>query len=124
MFLFFTELFPDPPRNITLRTLTANTADITWIRLEDTGDGPLSHYLVNLFQGDKLISNITTNSEAWYFSALRPYTKYSVVVKAGNKHGYGQKTELIFTTNSTGKTSMTSLTTDLVVILVWMEIQN
>ena len=31
-----------------------------------------------------------------------------MTVQAGNKHGYGQKAQLTFTTNSTGKTGLTA----------------
>ena len=74
----------------------------------DTGDGQFTHYQISLFRDGKLDSNRTTQTGSWHFTSLRPYTKYSVVVQAGNVHGYGQKTELTFRTNSTGTTGLTT----------------
>lgn len=90
---------------MTLRTLTSHTADLAWIRPTDTGDGPFTQYQISLFQDGKLIFNITTETGSWHFVTLRPYTEYIVTVQAGNKHGYGQKRQLKFRTNSAGMTS-------------------
>ncbi|CAB4008616.1 receptor-type tyrosine- phosphatase F-like [Paramuricea clavata] len=99
------KLLPAAPTNFTLRRLTAYTADLTWIKPADTGDGQFTHYQISLLRDGKLDSNITTQTGSWHFTSLRPYTKYSVVVQAGNDHGYGQETELTFRTNSTAPTA-------------------
>lgn len=96
-------LRPGAPLSLTFSHVTAHSADLSWLKPSDTGDGGFTDYQIILFRDGNFDSNYTSVSETKHFSALRPYTKYSVVVQAGNQHGYGLKAELTFRTNSTGK---------------------
>lgn len=107
-FLFLSELLPGVPRNITLSNVTAYTADLSWIKPADTGDGSLNEYQISLFRDERLVSKNTSKFAAWHFDTLRPYTQYTVVVRAGNRHDYGRETELAFRTNSASKTGLTT----------------
>ena len=99
------KLLPDAPRNFSLRRLTAYTTDLTWIKPASSGDGPFTQYRISLFQDGKRISNFTTKSESWQFSELRPYSRYTVTVQAGNNLGYGQTADLTFLTFSKAPTA-------------------
>lgn len=79
---------------------------MTWISPDGAGDGPFTQYQISLFQDQKLIFNITTETGSWYFATLTPYTEYTVTVQAGNDHGYGQKAQLTFATSSAGITNL------------------
>ncbi|XP_028396302.1 uncharacterized protein LOC114520268 [Dendronephthya gigantea] len=99
------KLLPDAPMSLTLTHVTAHSADLSWLKPSNVGDGGFTDYQIILFRDGNFDSNYTSKVEIKHFSALRPYTKYSVVVQAGNQHGYGLKAELTFRTNSTAPSS-------------------
>lgn len=79
-----------------------STADVTWVRPSETGDGPFTNYLILVITGGNVKFRNVSKMDRFHFGALKPYTQYSLVLRAGNRHGYGRKAEITFRTKSSG----------------------
>ena len=79
-------------------------AEISWQDPENTGDGDLKKFWIELRKGSDLIRNITTvKVNKYQIVNLTPYTTYELSVAAGNKHGFGERVFSSFKTSEEGE---------------------
>ena len=101
---FFLARFPDKPTNLTVTNIKSRSAEISWVDPENTGDGDLTGFWIQLKKENTLILNIITKKVNKYKSDnLTPYTTYEISVAAENKNGYSERTTTSFTTSEDGK---------------------
>ena len=69
----------------------------------NTGDGDLTGFWIQLKTENSLILNITINKDNEYdLDNLTSYTTYNISVAVGNKHGFGVETITSFLTSEEG----------------------
>ena len=82
-------------------------AEISWQNPQNTGDGNIERFWIQLRKGNALILNITTNQVNKYeTNNLTPFTAYEISVAAGNKHGFGEETQILLITTEEGRNKM------------------
>jgi hypothetical protein len=100
---FFLAQFPDKPTNLTVTNIKSRSAEISWLNPQNTGDGGLTRFIIELKKENSFIRNITTHVNKHELDDLTPHTTYEISVAAGNKHGFGEKTITSLFTSEEGK---------------------
>jgi hypothetical protein len=84
--------------------IKSRSAEISWLNPENTGDGDLTEFLIELKKENSFIRNISTDKVNKHeLDDLTPHTTYEISMAAGNKHGFGEKTITSFFTSEEGK---------------------
>jgi hypothetical protein len=82
----------------------SRNAEISWQDPNNTGEGNLTGFSIQVMTGDDEILNITTYKINKYsINNLTPHTSYNIVVAAGNKHGFGEEVQTTLTTTEEGR---------------------
>jgi hypothetical protein len=82
----------------------SRNAEISWQDPNNTGDGNLTRFSIQVTTKDDEILNITTDKVNKYkIKNLTPHTTYKIVVAAGNKHGFGEEVQTTLTTTEEGR---------------------
>ena len=103
-FFLLVALLPDKPLNLTVTNVMSRRAELSWKDPENTGDGILTEFWIQLKTGNSSIQNITTDKVNKYqIVNLKPYTTYEIFVAAGNKYGFGEGSFSSFTTSEEGE---------------------
>jgi hypothetical protein len=103
MISFFLALLPDKPTDLTVTNIKSRTARISWLDPNNTGDGDLTGFWIQLKKENSLIQNITEDKDNEYdLDNLTPYTTYKISVAVRNKHGFGEEIITSFKTLEEG----------------------
>ena len=103
--IFFKALLPNKTTNLSVTNVKSRSVEIRWKGPQNEGDGGLERFLIKLTKDNSLIWSKTTGIQDTYtLYNLSPGTTYEISVAAGNKHGFGDKTIISFTTLEEGKT--------------------
>jgi hypothetical protein len=101
---FFLALLPDKPTTLTVTNIKSRSAKISWADPNNTGDGDLTGFWIQLKEKNSLIQNITEykNNAECDLDNLTPYTTYNISVAVRNNHGFGEETITSFSTSEEG----------------------
>ena len=101
---FLLALLPDKPLNLTVNKIMSRSAEMSWKDPQNTGDGNLKRFWIELRKENALIRNITTvKVNKYQIDNRTPYTTYKISVAAGNKHGFSGGIISLFTTSEEGE---------------------
>ena len=83
----------------------SRNAEISWQDPQNTGDGNLTGFWIQVKKGNFLVQNITTSYKVNKYEAnnLMPYTTYEISVAARNKNGIGEESIISFMTAEEGQ---------------------
>ena len=82
---------------LTVTNIKSRTAKISWVDPENTGDGDLTGFWIQL----KKESSLNKNNKC-DLDNLTPYTTYKISVAVRHKHGFGEETITSFLISEEG----------------------